>query len=234
MELRPILIKLIDVPLKNPSNYSQKNLTNKLKGVHSHFHPEKEKNIMSHKFLFNASFHSLLNKIDLELADKEQQKGCSACGKSLHRSDYPRSPCGLPAALREHYEERLSFCCSECRKRTTPPSVRFFGRRWYPGPIFVLISALKSGINENRIGQIKEHLGVSVSESTWKRWRHWWRNLFEATFFWQQVKGMVAINIAPNVPFPRTLFVLYSDALEQKIISLLNFLKPLSIDFRSI
>ena len=32
---------------------------------------------MSHKFLFNASFHLLLTSIDEELAKVEQEKGCS-------------------------------------------------------------------------------------------------------------------------------------------------------------
>ena len=80
---------------------------------------------MSQNFLYNASFHSLLNTIDQELAEQTKEKGCSYCGKQLHQADYPRSPFGLPAQFRTAYEERFSFCCTDCRKRTTPASVRF-------------------------------------------------------------------------------------------------------------
>jgi hypothetical protein len=114
---------------------------------------------MSHKFLLNSSFHSLLNAIDQELLNKAQEAGCPFCDGRLDRADYPRSPLGIPAQFRESYDERFSLCCVECRKRTTPPSVRFFGRRWYPAPVLVLISLLTLGINDYRLGQLKRHFG---------------------------------------------------------------------------
>ena len=101
---------------------------------------------MSHKFIFSASFHSLLIAIDRELSELTRQQGCS-CGGRLHQSNYPRSPFGLPAEFRSFYDERFSSCCHDCRKRTTSPSVRFFGRRWYPAPLLLLISALMLSIN---------------------------------------------------------------------------------------
>jgi len=44
---------------------------------------------------------------------------------------YPRKPRGIPFVPEESYEYRLRFCCAEdgCRRRITPPSVRFFGRK---------------------------------------------------------------------------------------------------------
>jgi len=133
---------------------------------------------MSHKLLLDVNFHSLLIKLDQELATGVVQKGCCHCGGQLHRSDYPRSPLGLPAQVRDSYESRMSWCCGNCRKRTTPASVRFFGRRWYPGPLLVLISSLTLGINERRCRQLKHHFGVMVSQTTWKRWRRWWQAEF--------------------------------------------------------
>src|SRR3990167_6787935 len=96
---------------------------------------------MSYKFLLNSTFHLLLIAIDRELAEEARQKGCE-CGGDLHRSNYPRSPFGLPAEFRNSYEERFSFCCNTCRRRTTPPCVRYFGRRWSPAPLLLLISGL--------------------------------------------------------------------------------------------
>jgi hypothetical protein len=182
---------------------------------------------MSHKFLFNASFHSLLNKIDHELAEEVHKKGC-ACGGRLHKANYPRSPFGLPAAFRSDYEQRISFCCDTCRKRTTPPSVRFFGRRWFPAPLFILISLLMSGINDRRLAQVKHHFGIAVSESTWKRWRRWWRESFATTKFWQLSKGLVAGMLDSKLTFPRSLWCLFSGELEERVQCLLQFLAPLT------
>ena len=147
---------------------------------------------MSQNFLFNASFHLLLANIDQEILNNTLAQGCLYCKGQLHRADYPRSPAGVLSRFREYYDERYSLCCNTCRKRTTPPSVRFFGRRRAPAPILLLISALSLGINERRLNQVKKYFGITVSESTWKRWRRWWRQAFAATKFWKKEKGLVA------------------------------------------
>lgn len=182
---------------------------------------------MSHKFLFNTTFHLLLINIDQELAKEMQMKGCS-CGGKLHQANYPRSPIGIPPPFRENYDERISFCCDTCRKRTTPPSVRFFGRRWFPAPLFILISALMLGINEYRLEQVKRHFGVNVSESTWKRWRLWWRESFMATQFWKQSRGLVITTIEATKSFPRALLNLFSGKIEEKMYRALKFFSPLT------
>lgn len=183
---------------------------------------------MSQKFLFNASFHLLLIAIDQELANDTLKRGCQYCGGKLHLADYPRSPVGIPSSLRRYYEERLSFCCDTCRKRTTPPSVRFFGRRWYPAPFHLLVSALMLRINEHRLSQIKRHFGITVTESTWKRWRRWWRNFFPSTSFWRQEKALALPIDMTNKSFPRVLLNLFESTLEKKMTLLLRFLSPLT------
>jgi hypothetical protein len=182
---------------------------------------------MSHKFLFDANFHLLLNTIDQEIAKETQQKGCIHCGNKLHQANYPRSPVGIPSEFRCAYDERLSFCCDECRRRTTPQSVRFFGRRWFPAPLLILVSALMLGINERRLAQVKRHFGIAVSESTWKRWRRWWRESFMATQFWQQAKGLAPTAIETR-SFPRALLSVFPGVLEEKMRLLLRFLSPLT------
>jgi hypothetical protein len=185
---------------------------------------------MSHKFLFNASFYTVLMSIDRELAEKERRKGCCHCGGKLHQSHYPRSPLGVPIEFRFHFEERFSFCCFNCRKRSTPSSVRFFGRRWFPGPIFILISALMMGINERRLAQIKRHFGVVVSESTWKRWRYWWRKVFPTTEFWKSQAGLIHPDGIKGV-FPRDLLTMYLGGLAEQMTLLLQFLSPMTAGF---
>ena len=183
---------------------------------------------MSHKFLLDASFHALLNSIDQDLAEKERCQRCCHCGGPLHQANYPRSPFGLPLPFREGYEERYSFCCGNCRKRRTPPSVKFFGRRWFPAPVLALISLLKLGITEYRLAQVHRHLGIRVSLSTWKRWRRWWRDCFVDTPFWKYANGLTAPLCQTQAVFPRALFDLFSGTLEERMCLLLKFFAPMT------
>lgn len=182
---------------------------------------------MSHKFLLKSTFHSLLNTIDRELAEVQRLQGCQFCGGVLHLSSYPRSPFGIPAQFREYYEERFSFCCDDCRRRTTPPSVRFFGRRWFPAPLLVLISALLGKINEQRLEKLKDLFGVIVSESTWKRWRRWWRDAFTKTSFWNQNKGFFLFSEEPCF-FPHTLLIHFQGGLFKRLCHALRFFSPMT------
>lgn len=184
---------------------------------------------MSQNFLLNTTFHFLLLKIDQELAEQSRQKGCPYCGGHLHVACYPRSPLGIPAQFRDSYDTRFSFCCDSCRKRTTPTSVRFFGRRWYPAPLFIFVSALTQGINKRRLASIKQHFGIIVSESTLRRWGQWFNESFVRTLFWSQAKG----QLPPKQeilqgPFPRKLLKVFPGKIKEKIILLLQFLSPLT------
>ena len=181
---------------------------------------------MSHKFLLSSTFHTLLIAIDREFAEATRKQGCS-CGGKLHQSNYPRSPFGLPFEFRSAYEERFSFCCSDCRKRTTSPSVRFFGRRWYPAPLLLLISALMMSVNEHRLAQIKRHFGITVSESTWKRWRRWWRIAFNKTRFWKQARGSIPES-KKSVTIVRRMLQAFKGLIDNKLILLLKFLAPIT------
>jgi hypothetical protein len=180
---------------------------------------------MSHKFALNSTFHRLLVAIDFDLAETTRQNGCS-CGGALHLSNYPRSPLGLAAQFRSDYDIRFSFCCGDCRKRTTPPSVRFFGRRRYPAPLLLLISALMVSINDHRLTQIKRHFGISVTESTWKRWRRWWRDAFAQTRFWKKARGLIPEPKKMHY-LPRRILNGFQGLLVKKIILLLQFLSPI-------
>jgi hypothetical protein len=187
---------------------------------------------MSQNFLFNASFHLLLIKVDQELAEHVQQQGCPYCRGWLHLANYPRSPLGMPPAFRNNYEERFSFCCDTCRKRTTPPSVRFFGRRWYPAPLFIFISALTFGANLRRLASVKQHFNIVVSGATWRRWREWWNKSFLNTSFWQQAKGQLPpMPAILQGPFPRKLLKVFQGGVKEKIIWSLQFLSPLTGGF---
>jgi hypothetical protein len=64
----------------------------------------------------------------------------------LHSAKYKRKPRSGSKKCEELY--RHSFCCDQdgCRKRHTPPSIRFLGRRIYYGVVVVLVSAARQGL----------------------------------------------------------------------------------------
>ena len=79
----------------------------------------------------------------------------------MHRAFYPRKPRGLFEA--EWAESRRhSFCCGRegCRKRHTPSSVRFLGRRVYVG-VVVVVAALRHGVTAARFRVLREKLGIN-------------------------------------------------------------------------
>ena len=96
------------------------------------------------KLVWNASFFAVLLKIDRDLAREAHAGGCPHCGAALHQANYPRKPRGTVADGRQLRVLRYSFCCSQdgCRRRLTPPSARFLGRKVYLGGVVVLAAAL--------------------------------------------------------------------------------------------
>src|SRR3989338_5918311 len=84
------------------------------------------------------------------------------------------------------------------------------------------------GISDYRLGQIKRYFGITVSESAWKRWGRWWRESFAVTPLWQQAKGLCLPGIEEQGPFPRNLFSVFTEPIEERMNLLLKFLSPLT------
>ncbi len=166
--------------------------------------------------------------LDQDLAAEAQAAGCRVCGGRLHSARYPRKPRGGPDELGPEYAWRFSFCCAHegCRRRTTPPSVRYLGRRVYLGAVIVLVTALNAGITPARAARLRELLGVTVR--TLKRWRTWWRTTFVVTPFWRAVQG----RFIPPVNLdgmPATLLERFRGADERsRLLRLLRFVCPLT------
>lgn len=143
---------------------------------------------MWQKLLGDSSFFLALLLFDRDLAEGYRALSCS-CGGRLHRAAYPRKPRGGPSGLPEGYCLRESFCCDRdgCRRRVTPPSLRFLGRRVYLGAVVVLISAMVHGITEKRAAEMRTLVGVS--QRTLQRWRKWWREVLVRTQLWRAVRA---------------------------------------------
>jgi len=152
---------------------------------------------MYHDLPRDASFWAFLFSIDRDLAESTRQKACP-CGGCLHRANYPRKPRGGGDDLPEQYGSRLSFCCDRdgCRKRATPPSVRFLGRKVYLGAVVVLVAAMRQGPAPRRVRELYRLFGAD--RRTVARWQVFWREHFPQTPFWKVARGrfMPAVEIA--------------------------------------
>lgn len=144
---------------------------------------------MCHAFLSDSRFYQWLFHIDQHLACELQAGGCMFCGGSLHSARYPRKPRGIRSVLDESYATRLSFCCAAdgCRRRSTPPSLRFLGRKVYLGTMIVLLTALQHGLTERRRRVLLEKL--DIPPQTLDRWRRWWRDVFPSSRCWQAAQS---------------------------------------------
>ena len=150
---------------------------------------------MYHRLLRNASFWAFLFSVDKELADAAREAGCQ-CGGPLHCANYPRKPRGGCENLPESYGYRLSFCCGRdgCRKRTTPRSVRFLGRKVFLGAVVVLVAAMRQGPSPRRVRELTELFGAD--RRTIARWCTFWREQFPQTPFWKVARGRFVPRLA--------------------------------------
>jgi len=182
---------------------------------------------LSPKLVRTARVHGILLQIDHDLAEQARGRGCG-CGGKLHSASYPRKPRGVPDALAAHHDRRRSFCCAQdgCRRRTTPPSVRFFGRRVYLGVVVVLLAALAHGATARRLRRLRAVLG-EVSERTLERWRRWWRESFPATEFWREHGARLSPPLAISL-LPASLLARFVGDAGARLIAMMRFLGPLT------
>lgn len=177
----------------------------------------------------DASFWLFLFSIDQDLAETTR-KGACPCGGRLHCANYSRKPRGGPDKLPEAYRQRLSFCCARdgCRKRVTPPSVRFLGRKVYLGAVVVLVSAMRQGPSPRRIRELSRLFGAD--RRTIIRWQVFWREHFPQTPFWKVARGRL-VPAVEIVTLPLSLIEAFvqSDDDHQGWGKLLRFLSPITI-----
>ncbi len=177
-----------------------------------------------HTLLQSPQFFQLLLQIDAELAAQMHATLCQ-CGGVLHRANYPRKPKACPEEVLADFQSRWSFCCNLCRKRSTPMSVRFLGRRVYVALAVVVLAVKRNKINAATT-QASEALGVP--ERTIARWRQWWLQFFCATTLWQAqcARFMPSVELTE---LPQSLVTRFTGAAHEAMVRLLRFLSPLSV-----
>ena len=182
---------------------------------------------MSQKLLCDTRLYALLAHIDSDLAGDAHATGCE-CGGKLHRANYPRQPRGGPKNLGEECGLRFSFCCANdgCRKRATPPSVRFLGRRVYLGAVVVLLSAMTLGVTAKRAAELGKLVGVDVR--TLERWRRWWRETFPLSQVWREAKARF-VPAVETTRLPASLLDRFAATTERGgLVAVLELLAPLT------
>ena len=110
---------------------------------------------MLYALLFHRKLRDFLLRIERVEAERAREAGCCRCGGVPHSAEYGRKPRGVPCALAAKWADlafRHGFCCGDGRRRTTPASVRFFGRQVYVGLISWYACAM-----ENRSASPEKH-----------------------------------------------------------------------------
>jgi hypothetical protein len=122
---------------------------------------------LSHAWIADINFFKQLADEDDRIAAQVKAGGCPECGGRLDRADYPRKPRGGDVgAAGEVLDRRRSLCCARegCRRRSTPPSLVFLGRRVYLAVTVVLAAWRTTAC-------------LSPARRTVARWRGWFAAL---------------------------------------------------------
>lgn len=172
--------------------------------------------------LADQALPQLLEKIDDDFAETAHQKGCLHCEGKLHCADYDRKPRGGP-----QWDSRRSFCCAQegCRRRVTPPSVRFLGRKVYAGFIVVLVAAMHHGLSPQRVLAMRKLL--SIDRRTLEHWRKWWLETFVHTAFWAEARARFMPPLCQQT-LPWSLCAFYDVQRRDRLLDLLKFLAPIT------
>jgi hypothetical protein len=181
------------------------------------------------KLLNDPCLYEQLLAADRASAEKFRGRPCEFCKEgTLHRSNFERKPLGHPShvPLPEGFLIRDSFCCSKdsCRKRTTPPSMRFLGPKAYLSAIIIAVCA---GLVPIR--------SVGVSRRTIGRWRSFWSDWLPSTKFWEEKKGKLTqtegdkLTQEEEATPPLQLLISHcKGSAESVMISCLRFLLPIT------
>jgi hypothetical protein len=177
---------------------------------------EKKEGGVSHEAVLPGELFARLCAIDEAVAAEVRAGGCGHCGGALDHGDYPRKVRGLPAAQEEAWSRRISWCCRRCRLRTTPPSVRFLGRRVYAAPWVVVAAAYDAATR-----------ALGAPARTVRRWSAWWRTAFVATGLWRDVRGRLLPPV-DDAALPGSLLARFAGPVVDQVVALLRLVAPLT------
>jgi hypothetical protein len=175
-----------------------------------------------HKFRPDNTFFERLDEEDGRVAKAVKAGGCGHCGGRLDRADYPRKPRGGEVgAGGEAICRRRSFCCARegCRRRTTPPSLVFLGRRVYLA-LAILVESARAAFGE---------MAASPPRRTVRRWLGWFRDELPSTAFFAAARARVMPAVETQA-LPAALIDRFAQlgSMAEIFAAVLRFLSPLS------
>jgi hypothetical protein len=160
---------------------------------------------MLHDLRLEEEFFATLAGLDAEMARQVAVSGCRHCGGPLYQANYERKPRGgRIAAAGEAFTLRHSLCCGRdgCRKRATPPSLRFLGRRVYLEAVVMLAS-----VAAQLTAALRDARAVTgVPGRTLRRWGAWWSGAFPASSTWTELRARFRPPPPDQTSLPRSLF----------------------------
>ena len=111
----------------------------------------------------------------------------------------------------------------------TPPALRFWGRRVYLGPVFLLVFSLHNGITQKRTEELRKQLQEpTLSRHTLRRWRQWWLEVFPRSSFWSTGRARFMPPVDEQ-SLPAALLARFgqTDAAE-RVVAALRYLAPVT------
>ena len=181
---------------------------------------------MYHSLLTDTTFYNSLLALDRIIAEQVKQSGCLFCHGNLHQSHYPRKPRGVPEGTHSDYPFRFSYCCGQegCRKRVTPPSMRFLSRKVYSSVVIFLVFFLKSKTDELKVEQLNLLLDTSLSVETVRRWRNFWVKQVSQSHSWKRA----AFSHGMAQTLPVSLLAQFQSVLNKSLEMALKWMLPLT------
>lgn len=182
---------------------------------------------MYSKINFDIAFSEALYQEDKKIAQRFYKQNCQYdCSGIYYTSNYPRKPRGITPESEHHYNFRFSFCCSNCRLRFTPETVRFLGRKVYVALFIMMILST----NEKLQNELIELPPQSIAPITFKRWIVWWDLIVQKSPAWKKLVGLLSANIE-NIFLPLFIvdqFIQDTVDFNKSVLSMLEFISPIS------
>jgi hypothetical protein len=180
---------------------------------------------MFDQVVLGREFFVMLEAFDRAIARRVAVDRCPVCGGPLHSGNYGRKPRGgLIAAAGEAFVVRFSLCCGRdgCRKRATPPSLRFLGRRVYLGVVVLLASIVAQAIE----GARAVRAATGVPARTVRRWLGWWQGPFLGTEVLAWIRArLVGVEVGG---IPGSILARLPGAAAERARTMLDLLAPLT------
>lgn len=177
---------------------------------------------MWHEIAIDDKFIDQARRTDADIAARVKAQGCPHCQGRLDRSDYPRKPRGGGLCRSgEDIVRRISLCCSRegCRRRVTPPSVIFLGRRVYLG-VVVLLASLRA----------PEQRAATPPRRTIRRWLGWFRGVMPRTPVLTAARALLVPAIEDVTTLPGSLVERFTPGrrLGDALLRTLRWLSPVT------